>query len=83
MELFEETNLGFLPVVNTMAVIANKFQHAGELCALSIVEGGPAPNFISSWMYAALVKGIMHSTFDEETVLMKENFNKARVMVWS
>ena len=40
-----------IPVQITMALTEGQFKVAGLLKALSVLQGGPAPNFLASWVY--------------------------------
>ena len=46
---------GKVPVNSAMALTSSKFRHLGELMAKSLVQGGPAPNFMATWVYDAVV----------------------------
>ena len=46
------------PVVNTLALVSGELKHAGELMVSSIVHGGPAPNFLTKWVYEYLIGGL-------------------------
>ncbi|XP_028417782.1 G2/M phase-specific E3 ubiquitin-protein ligase-like [Dendronephthya gigantea] len=59
-ELFENG----MPSPDMTALGSNKFKLAGELMAGSIVQGGPAPCFLSEEAYAYLVEGISNITTD-------------------
>ena len=47
------------PVVSTLALVSGEMKHAGELMVLSILHGGPAPNFLTKWVYEYLVGGLL------------------------
>ena len=46
------------PVDSTFALASGDFQYAGELMASSIVQGGPAPNFLAKWVYTYMTGGL-------------------------
>ena len=46
------------PVVSTLALVSGEMKHAGELMVSRIVHGGPAPNFLTKWVYEYLVGGV-------------------------
>ena len=46
------------PVVSTLALVSGEMKHAGELMVSSILHGGPAPNFLTKWVYDYLVGGL-------------------------
>ncbi|CAB4007083.1 Hypothetical predicted protein [Paramuricea clavata] len=39
-----------VPYDSTLAMTSGHFQIAGELMAASIVQGGPAPDFLAEWL---------------------------------
>jgi hypothetical protein len=49
-----------VPVASTVALTEGLFKAAGLLMACSIVQGGPAPNFLSIWVYDYLALGLHH-----------------------
>ena len=65
-----------------MAALAEEeFKIAGELMASSIVQGGPAPSFLSSSVYAYIVNGVGSVRADDagdivENLQMKNAINK-------
>ena len=69
------------PVVNMAALAEEEFKIAGEIMASSIVQGGPAPGFLSSSMYAYIVNGVGSVRADDadeivEDLHMKNAINK-------
>lgn len=40
-----------IPVPSTMSLTEGHFKLAGYLMASSILQGGPAPNFLAKWVY--------------------------------
>ena len=58
---------GFEPAVGYMAVSDGTMVSIGHLFVSSIVCSGPAPNFLSPWVYEYMVGGI------EKTVLLAES----------
>lgn len=52
--------------VNSMAAVANnEFTVAGELMAASVVQGGPAPCFLSKEAFGYVVDGIDSVSIDD------------------
>lgn len=47
---------GKVPVNSAIALTSSQFCHLGELMAKSLIQGGPAPNFMATWVYDAIVK---------------------------
>ncbi|CAB3987907.1 G2 M phase-specific E3 ubiquitin- ligase-like [Paramuricea clavata] len=45
-------------IPSTVALTSGHFKYAGELMALSVVQGGPCPNFFSQQLYNLITKGI-------------------------
>ena len=54
------------------ALGSNNFKVAGELMAGFIVEGGPAPNFLSWEAYQYMVEGVAGITIDKWVPKMKD-----------
>lgn len=54
----EPDECGKVPCENIMAMSKGHFHVAGELMAASIVQGGPAPDFLASWVYDYTSSGI-------------------------
>lgn len=44
------------PVSSTVTLLDGDFSMAGELMVMSIIQGGPAPNFLNSSVLQYLVK---------------------------
>ena len=57
--------LGRVPFDSTLAMTDGQFRIAGEMMATSIVQGGPAPDFLSDWVYNYLSSGIEGVIVDE------------------
>ena len=55
MRLFDQKGM-LIP--STVALASSHFKYAGELIALSVVQGGPCPNFFSQHLYDLLSKGM-------------------------
>ncbi len=59
--LFEEghreSNGGHRPSNNMFAVVSKEYRYAGETMALSLVHGGPAPNWLEPWIYSYMASG--------------------------
>lgn len=51
-----------MPSPDMAALGSNKFKITGELMAGSIVQGGPAPCFLSEEAYAYMVEGVSSIT---------------------
>lgn len=43
------------PVLSTMAINGGEFRTCGEIMGMSVVQGGPAPNFLAPPVVAYLV----------------------------
>ena len=56
------------PVASTISFTEGLFKAAGLLMAYSIVQGGPAPNFISPWVYDYLAYGLHHVPLSHEDI---------------
>ena len=61
-----------MPSPDMAALGSNKFKIAGELMAGSIVQGGPAPCFLSEAAYAYMVEGVSSVTTRTWLPLMKD-----------
>jgi hypothetical protein len=68
-EMFENG----LPVSDMTALACNKFKVAGELMAGSIVQGGPAPCFLSEVAYLYISEGIASITSERWYPYIKDN----------
>lgn len=55
-----EEPFGGNPAPNMMAVTAREFVAVGEVMAMSIAHGGPAPNIMTKWVYDYLLKEKIH-----------------------
>uniref|UniRef100_A0AAV2LNF4 HECT domain-containing protein n=1 Tax=Knipowitschia caucasica TaxID=637954 RepID=A0AAV2LNF4_KNICA len=58
-QLFEGSATGKNPIYSISAYQDSKFKICGEIMAVSVVQGGPAPNFLSPWSYRFLACGQM------------------------
>lgn len=47
------------PVDSTMALAKKDFKYAGEAMAMSVIQGGQAPNFISPLIYRYLTGNLL------------------------
>lgn len=58
--LFIEENQhgGYVPCESTVALTEGSFEIAGELMAMSLAQGGPAPNFLAPWVFDYLSTGL-------------------------
>ena len=63
-----DNQFGKVPDDSTLAMTSGHFQVAGEVMATSIVQGGPAPDFLTDWVYQYLSSGINGITFDETKI---------------
>lgn len=54
IRLFEDG----VPVASTISLSEGHFQAAGMLMACSIVQGGPAPNFMAPWVFDYIAYGL-------------------------
>ena len=72
-----------VPVASTVALTEGLFKAAGLLMACSIVQGGPAPNFLNPWVYDYLALGLHHVPLnlndieDEAVKCVADNISKA------
>jgi hypothetical protein len=48
---------GGLPVISPTAITENEFLYAGNLIVASLLQGGPPPRFLSTWVYEYIVSG--------------------------
>lgn len=40
---------------NCMAMVSQEYKFAGELMAMSLIHGGPAPNIMEEWLYDFMI----------------------------
>ena len=81
MRLFDKDGM---TVQSTAALSFDNFKYAGELMAMSIVQGGPAPNFLSPCLYDVVSKGLWSVKLDAdmiEELEMKEVACEVRVIL--
>ena len=64
-----------IPTESAIAIANEEFLLAGELCASTICQGGPAPNFLSDWVYDFLVGGLQNIKFPSSTDLLDAKLN--------
>jgi hypothetical protein len=57
-----------VPVASTISLTEGLFKAAGLLMACSIVQGGPAPNFMSPWVYDYLAFGLHHVPLNPDDI---------------
>ena len=57
-----------MPVASTLALTQELFKYAGELMAISIVQGGPAPNFLSPVIYDVIAKGLSKAVYSLDMI---------------
>ena len=74
-KLFRSTAAGMTPTESAVAIANEEYLLAGELCASTICQGGPAPNFVSEWIYDFLVCGLHNIQFPSTTDLNDEKLN--------
>ena len=60
-----ENLVGRVPCDSSLAMTDGQFRIAGEMMATSIVQGGPAPDFLSDWVYNYFSSGIEGVIVDE------------------
>lgn len=81
----EDQHDGFVPCESTVALTEGTFEVAGELMAMSIAQGGPAPNFLAPWVYNYLTTGLDGIEVQIET-MTESNFKniakKVKLLVW-
>ena len=63
-----ENLVGRVPCDSTLAMTDGQFRIAGEKMATSIVQGGPAPDFLSDWVYNYFSSGIEGVIVDETKI---------------
>lgn len=73
-----------MPLPDMAALGSNKFKVAGELMAGSIVQGGPAPSFLSREAYGYMVEGVASIKIDQwvpkiKDEKLKEPINKVYI----
>ena len=74
-KLFRSTAAGMTPKESAVAIAHEEYLLAGELCASTICQGRPAPNFLSEWVYDFLVGGLHNIQFPSTTDLNDEKLN--------
>ncbi len=75
-ELFTTGCGGKVPVNSAMALTSSKFLHLGELMAKSLVQGGPAPNFMATWVYDAIVNPASIHSIPVDVSLIRNQSHK-------
>ncbi len=65
------------PVESTIALTEGHFKIAGQLMASSVLQGGPAPNFLSDWVYQFISGGL--STVSIQVEDIKDNSVKVTI----
>ena len=63
--LFDQNGL---PVASTLAMTQDRFKYAGELMGISIIQGGPAPNFLSPVIYDVIAKGLSKAVYSLDMI---------------
>ncbi len=46
------------PLHNTTALLQKHYKYVGHICAMSIVQGGPGPMCVASWVYDYIAEGL-------------------------
>ncbi|MEQ2309203.1 hypothetical protein AMECASPLE_036075 [Ameca splendens] len=66
---------GKIPKYSILDYQDHNFKTCGEILASSLVQGGPAPNFLTAWYYNFLCKGEMsiHGVPEEVTAQDMKN----------
>ncbi len=59
------------PVVNMAALANEEFKVAGEIMASSVVQGGPAPGFLSRSSFGYVVRGVASNRADDASDIVK------------
>ena len=57
-----------MPVASTLALTKDLFKYAGEVMAISIIQGGPAPNFLSPVIFDVNAKGLSKAVYSLEMI---------------
>ena len=57
-----------MPVASTLALTQDLFKYAGEVMAISIIQGGPAPNFLSPVIFDVNAKGLSKAVYSLEMI---------------
>ena len=57
-----------IPVESTVALTQDLFKYAGELMAMSIIQEGPAPNFISPVIFDVIAKGLCKANLSTDMI---------------
>ena len=68
-----------IPVQSTVALTQDLFRYAGELMAMSVLQGGPAPNFFSPAIYEVIANGLSGANLSVDMIeksALKEIANK-------
>ena len=60
------------PVVNMAALANEEFKVAGEIMASSVVQGGPAPSFLSTSSFAYIVHGVSSIKADDANDIVED-----------
>ena len=67
------------PVVNMAALGNEEFKVAGEIMATSVVQGGPAPGFLSSSSFRYVVHGVSGIRADDANDIVEDVFLKEAI----
>ena len=74
---------GGIPITSSTAISENEFFIAGNLMAMSVVQGGPAPCFLAKWVYDyvafGLSDGLDLNIDDVKSVTLKGNLSKVKL----
>ena len=60
------------PVVNMAALLNEEFKAAGKIMASSVVQGGPAPDFLSTSAFQYIVHGVSSFEADYANDIVKD-----------
>ena len=55
--LFTGAPFSIVPMHNTTTLLQKHYKYVGYLMAMSIVQGGPGPTCLASWIFEYLAKG--------------------------
>ena len=54
--------------IDYLALTQDLFKYAGELMAISIIQGGPAPNFLSPVIFDVIAKGLSKAVYSLDMI---------------
>jgi len=73
---------GFEPIKGLLSVADGSFEAIGHLFACSLVNGGPGPNFLVSWVYHYLTVGITGLSTDLPSHLESDDIYQQVYLVY-